>query len=391
MTDSGPMKRKRRWLVALAAIAVLLIVVLGSVLVRMTRRGAPSADARARGVPVGGSDAYDKHANDIAQRAKQAKTEDERLKILANAPRMLQAYMLAKASIVEVPLHGMVVDEAGKSIAGAKIYYNTGGGLLGGATGAASTVTDAQGRFLTEGKGSNLVIQSIEKEGYQIPVEIQRPAFVVNRSSGSDDWEDFSYDKPKVFKAWRIPPNMIVPDRLLKSDYRTQLYLHPKHRSRDVALFGASHYGTDRAVSSQRPRDFDNKLDNVIVRLELLDLQWNANEPDKNAWKLRMSVVHGGGFVQAEINDLFLADAPEAGYQQSIELTSETSDGVANGAFTSFWYVYLANHKKYGRIRLDVTPPGHKVDQPVLRTHLLAAFNLTGQHYLLPYNGEMDW
>lgn len=45
-----------------------------------------------------------------------------------------------------------VFDENGTPLVGAVVYYNTGGGFMGRASGNDSAVTDAEGRFVTRGE-----------------------------------------------------------------------------------------------------------------------------------------------------------------------------------------------------------------------------------------------
>src|SRR5690348_9752680 len=102
-------------------------------------------------------------------------------------------------------------------LGGATVYYNTDGGLAGGASGNGTAVTDDAGRFTTTGKGGSLLIQAIVKDGYQVPARAQGYGFD-NGGQDYEPWTKFTKEHPKLFRAWKVPSDMIVPESLVKGD-----------------------------------------------------------------------------------------------------------------------------------------------------------------------------
>jgi hypothetical protein len=321
---------------------------------------------------------------DIARRAEAAKSEAERTKILSESPRMLRGYMLAKASLVAVKLEARVLDEGGNPLVGAKVYYNTGGGLAGGASGSANTVTDADGRFVTAGQGSNLTIQAVVKEGYRIPVRAQGALFIENGGADFDSWAKFSHEHPKVYHAWRVPADMVVPKRLVKSNFDLSFTEGVNDRVHRVELLGGG------AVISQAPADYQPIRDER-VEFELTDLERTEGAPEKTKWTLRMTVGNGGGFASVPRENTMMATAPETGYDQTVRLTTADVGASDQQVIENFWYVNFADVHRYCRLRLELHPPRDPLDHGIFGVRGFAACNPLGQRYFFPYNGRADW
>lgn len=336
----------------------------------------------------------------LVERAAQAKDRGEVVKILSAAPRLLRAFLMAEASVHDIDFYGVVRDQHGEPVDGARVHFIAGGGLSGASGRHGFVRTGADGVFRIRARGDTLDLRHMLAQGFQIPLTGQPKFFKSFRDGDVPDFDGYGADHPATYQAWRIPEDM-RPTSMVS--YR---------------LWGGRlSEGAPQAIDFFAPGNEMNKLKQDGTGGQLvMDFSPGPGAVETpqglavENWLLRISVREGGGLAPA--TGIFKGEAPESGYQESVELlgyypeSAEWNFGgywrapppasergrlrIGRGlqGFRWHWYIYLPTIRQYGRITVEFRPP----DEMTKRAGFVVdyTFNPTGQRYLDTYGFEAE-
>lgn len=226
-----------------------------------------------------------------------------------------------------IAFYGKVVDESGRPVAGANVFYSAADRYFGKST-KYTGVSDINGLFSLRGaKGAGLYVE-VSKEGYDR---------VANRSYGS-----FGYGMP----SGNAPPSEGDPALFLlrkRGDAEGLISV-----DRDVMI---PKDGTPVEVSLSTGKPVEPGRGDVRIECWANNANLDPNLSQPYDWHCRISVP-GGGMVQ-RIGE-FNFEAPEDGYvtSEEIEMPHNTQKWSKN--FTEEYFLKLSGNR-YARMKFRIT------------------------------------
>jgi hypothetical protein len=324
------------------SIVILLIVIAVGLLWRAGQRGEPAPSHENKNLADGDQIA----ANPDSPQIMRASNADSPRAVgppssvndaaLAEKTREFNDQMQADPSYqFKLPLrfYGMVLDEEENPIAEANVRFewnmvNAAGKLQ---SGTLATTSDGAGLFSLEGRNGNQLSVAVTKAGY----------YSVGHNPMS-----FEYGRPYA-------ENFHAPD------LNKPVTFHLHKRGRGTALVTSQ--------SGIRPElDLAVPMDGATVRVDLLlrkaaengPLEVSQIKPDYKVWQqaaewsFRMTIPDGG-FV--EQHDKFAFEAPETGYQPTVQLEMERGQASWSTSLKRDYYIRFGMPPLYGRLHLETS------------------------------------
>lgn len=271
-------------------------------------------------------------------------------KLYDSLPEKVQRYynLGFNAGIEEVAFYGRVLDQQGEAVAGARVRFEVGGRYLAGGSGFGALLTDNDGRFHLRGKGGSLTIDEIthpdiDEYRYRTPDgQIGgRPGFWgYQHTEGGNDfiWSDYTEENPYVFTVWR------------KTDDSLATKLFQDDQTFDFSCDGAVYtfdFTKKKAAEMQKKGAADGQL---RVRYHCEAQQHFRYMGD---WSVEIEAVDGG--IQ-ETSDVYLNQAPEAGYQSVYKIEMKQGEPDYQGRVTKQFYFSAHGDQFHGSIIATFEP-----------------------------------
>lgn len=261
---------------------------------------------------------------------------------LYDADPLIRRYVMMKsvgATVFE--FYGRVMDQNDEAVVGATVRYTVSGGTYNTGSGPGVAVTDSAGFFDVEDlKGASLVVKSIEKEGYQVDLYPQERTFhAYARFEGEPVAGATSRADPFVFKAWKF-----ADDGSTRRGGRSNsgwLNMVPDGRAYRVALVAGRRNGVRNVRDANARADLELRLSRSGERLN----------PETHAWRLELRALSGG--IQPVIQ-IYSYEAPESGYQNTVELASNEARVGDSAKFWRHFFVESSDSNEYLRLSVNV-------------------------------------
>jgi Carboxypeptidase regulatory-like domain len=230
-----------------------------------------------------------------------------------------------------IEFFGKVVDNTGRTIPGANVFYSAADQYFGPST-KYNTVSDVNGLFSLRGaKGAGLYVE-VSKEGYERIADKSYRTFGFGMQSGDAPPSQYN---PAVF----ILRKKNIADRLVQVD-------------RDIAVLTD---GTPLEVSLVTGKPVGPGQGDLKVECWTNSVNPNPNANERYDWHFRLSVP-GGGIVERTNGELSF-EAPEVGYEPSIEYQmSQRAERWRRDHDGQYW-VKLGNGT-FARMRFRITTGG---------------------------------
>ncbi|GAB1261061.1 hypothetical protein [Aurantivibrio plasticivorans] len=235
---------------------------------------------------------------------------------------------ISETKVQYIEFHGKVMDQNGLPVANAVIEFEAASSYLTQSSGVSRVLSDNDGTFVTEGALGNksLSIRSISKPGYVFEFggsNINRFDHF-QRFNDSVVWKRFTQDNPYVFTLWKLGE----PIKNAKDGPETAYAFIPDGRPYTFDLIDGGKDIFKRGIK-------EGQLRANFVRSE-------------EGWTLEL-VVPEGGLVEA--GDIYLLEAPEEGYVQSVMVSLPKDQGAW---LDKSFFVKLNGGKVYGVIKLRI-------------------------------------
>lgn len=266
-------------------------------------------------------------------------------------PEIYQAYN--EKHNVPVRFYGLVVDQDDNFLTGAKIdvvvrqtYMTKPTALVfNSKTSHFQRITDAAGRFdIQDEKGDGLVIDSIQKNGYEPEPFMQ----TYGTSSGT-------FENPMVFKMWSTN----IHEQLIIGEKKQQIVPDGRLYFIDLANGTISESGEgDLKIWIQ--------YTNQPIHGQLSD------------WSAGIEVINGG-LLEERIGTA-MYQAPTDGYVPSFQLQGQIKGGQRGDIGDRQFYLRLKNGQEYGQISINLIAPFNNQTSGLVR--LSYAINPSGSRIL---------
>ena len=232
-----------------------------------------------------------------------------------------------------VYFYGKVVDQHGKPVPHAKVYFGVSRhGFVGNSNGYFyDIITDADGKFAIEGiEGHSLNFKNVEKTGYEYGGGIGSfrgfPRYSGKNAPKSRLWTETSEAKPVVFQMWK----KTEAEPLIYND-DARVYPFPNGQFETVNLQGKGESIGDFKVSSVRSGTRSNPGD----------------------WKIVIEAIDGG-FIESD--EVFMNIAPEDGYQRKVVLSYKKGDENYVSRVRKKYYLKSRGGQSYARLDMQIRP-----------------------------------
>jgi hypothetical protein len=227
-----------------------------------------------------------------------------------------------------IEFYGKVVDENDNPIKDAHISFSYNRLIPPEGSSKTNALSDQNGLFSLSGIiGGTLGVQ-VEKTGYYLVKSTNQAHFDYMDHSGSESFHPDS-NQPIIF-------------HLRKKHAGAELITSQYGVSRDLEISGLKDGSPVRV-------DFFNRKVGAEGQLEL-----SAVKPPRGqsapGWSFRMSIPEGG-FV--EVKDEFPFEAPESGYQPTVEYTFKPGETNWTETLHKQFYIAFGTPRRYGRIDLE--------------------------------------
>jgi len=278
------------------------------------------------------------HSNKAAKQASSDSnppppTEKSLLKKIAANPQMKKLMEFGKAKNSHVYFYGKVIDQHGKAVPNAKVYFSVSRwGYLTSNGYFYDTSTGADGRFAIEGiEGFSFSVDNIEKQSYEFgggSIDFrgyQRYAGLApNDPRRSRLWTETSEVKPVIFNMWKKAEAEPLVHDILEVGYR------PDGKFYRVRLKG---------VEEQLKISF------------IVDPKGtNSNSLD---WSMKLKVIDGG---LIESTDKFMNEAPLGGYMSNLSYEYKKDNKDFSDDIRKKFYLKARNGQVYGRLECRIHP-----------------------------------
>jgi len=259
---------------------------------------------------------------------------------MSNAPEVLQTSQQPSAQNITdayskqlhqpIDFYGRIIDDLGAAIEGAKVKFVWTHYVQPEATYETNVTSDENGRFsLTGAVGATLNVE-VSKEGYY--------------RMGDASVKSFSYSKAQFNQPFQSDPNNPVVFKLRKKGNGVNLVTSDNEKGPEYSV--------------------PLPLDGTPVKIDLLQrltsdsgqIEISQKKPEfkdwkqANEWSLKMT-ISGGGFV--EENDQFPFEAPETGYQPTVELNFQKGLPDWRTDLSKDYYFEFGNPPKFGHLHIS--------------------------------------
>jgi hypothetical protein len=249
-----------------------------------------------------------------------------------------------------IEFYGKTMDENSNSVAGVNIHFRWSEIPAEDGMRTADTQSDSEGLFSLSGKHGRSLTVWFNKDGY------------------------YSSHKGQNSFTYALGPDIITPDP------RNPIIFHLKKKGQGVELI-TSDNGVRPNVWVRVPKD------NSPVYLDFFQKQASAtgqlevsqNKPPFHVatnWSFSLSIPDGG---LIENQDEFQFEAPEKGYQSTVEYNFTKDDPNWTTQVAKQFYFYFGNPRKYGWLRIE----SNLAQETIFITY---AINPTGSQNLEPAN-----
>jgi hypothetical protein len=206
--------------------------------------------------------------------------------------------------------------------------------------------TDLDGRFeITDGKGRNVTIESIQKDGFEFESGLPKTFGAVGGS----------FENPVVFKMWSTN----VHEHLISGD-----------KSFDIVPDGRPYFInlTDDTISESGEGDLKIWIQytNQPVRGQLYN------------WSAEIDVINGGLLEEPLGSSMY--EAPTDGYVPSFQLKGQIKGGQRGDTGERQFYLMLKNGREYGQMSIGLYAPFNDQTPGLIR--LSYAINPSGSRIL---------
>ncbi|MBU0681411.1 MAG: carboxypeptidase-like regulatory domain-containing protein [Proteobacteria bacterium] len=280
------------------------------------------------------------------------------------SPRQSKMYRGVLGTVHEIEFTGKVVDQYNDPVSGVTILYIGSTTYFGGGSGYNKTHTDENGIFkISDKEGSSLDFQEMEKKGYEIVLYGQgRLFYSFKKYPHSLVWSDYTAENPYIFKAWKISGEFDTSVELKKGSFG------------GVIMADGTRYGIDFLAPGRRKVKSGSDINKGQVIVQQIWEGGNATVPE-NRWRFIITAVDGG---IKKVDSLYTGEAPNGGYQASIEFTQDDIDPQVNEGKLNTFFTYN-NGRTYGRATWEISnvfKPGKSSFQVGF------AINPSGERYL---------
>ena len=316
----------------------------------------------------------------------QEKSKEQQIKqiqtVLEQIPpeykKLKRQYQLAMSALPDIKFYGRVIDQYGRPISGAKVRYSGTSTYLSAGGGRGQVETDEQGYFEIDTEGAKLVLGSVIHPdivyshqldsglGQEIPQEILKSTKVFlsqedNRGIYSNWRHHTEKEKIYIIHAWRLgkyegaKAGDVIGDYDGDGKYYTLLLNKSRYKDRRKDGKTKGHI----YISCTRPHMENNR--------------------DYGDWSISIAPVNGG--IQ-EVDDLYMNQAPETGYQSSIDIDMRKgSSSYAPYLLNKRYYFKSNNGKEYGSLFIHIKPFSN-VQKEACRLNIYYKINPTGSRNL---------
>jgi len=226
-----------------------------------------------------------------------------------------------------IEFYGKVIDEKGDPVEDAQISFSYNRFIPPEGSSTTNVLSDQNGLFALAGVMGSTLSVHVEKSGYYPVKSTNQAHFDYMDHSGSESFHPDA-NQPIIFQ-------------LRKKRAGVELITSQHGVSRDLEISGL-HDGSPVKV------DFFNRQVGTEGQLEL-----SAVKPPRGqlapGWSFRMSIPEGG-FV--EVKDEFPFEAPESGYQPTVEYMFKPGETNWTETLHKQFYIAFGTPRKYGRIDL---------------------------------------
>jgi hypothetical protein len=255
-------------------------------------------------------------------------------------PRIAKMKALVDAARHDILFYGKIIDQNDQPVPGAIIKFSTGAPYGFGNTKRYRTSSNNQGIFVVKNVGgSNLLVESIKKEGYEVNKEMWAKGSLfwpyVN-GSRTQIWTDYTRENPFIYRAWK---GKVVT---LKTGERKPVYFAPNEKWYTVNFL---EHGV-RSISEGK-----NDKGELWVKCYRSP---DASRGKQFDWRVTIMVPEGG---LIETEELYMNRAPEHGYQQTwtFDYPRDREDWV-NRLTEKKFYLKSRGGKIYGKLTMDIIP-----------------------------------
>jgi hypothetical protein len=249
-----------------------------------------------------------------------------------------------------ISFYGRVVDESNAPVANASVHFNW-TDLSPTGTSHADKISDSNGFFsLTDQHGKRMSV-TISKDGYY---------------GTSTSRQSFEYAQPEM---------RFVPDQ------NNPVVFHLRKKGVGADLI-TSQFGMSAEFVVKAPRDGSPVKVDLMQRKSGSDGQLEISQikpeyknwMEVNAWSFKME-IRDGGFI--EENDEFPFEAPEDGYQPSVEFDLKKDQPNWTPEVQKDYYIKFGSPPRYGHLHLETS-------LMLNGARLTYTINPDGSHYLEP-------
>jgi hypothetical protein len=229
-----------------------------------------------------------------------------------------------------IEFYGKVVDENEQPIAGAAVSFTYTRLIPPEGASGTNTISDKNGLFSLSGvKGSTLEVQ-VAKVGYY--------------SSRREDQHGFDYKTISGSQPFQPDSNQPIIFHLRRKRQGVDL-ITSQHGISPALVISGVHDGSPVRV------DFFHQTVGPDGQLELSSLKPVAGQKPADWW-FRISIPDGG---LVETTDEFPAEAPESGYQTTLEYDFKEGDTNRTRNLHKEYYIVFGQPPKYGRVEVDTS------------------------------------
>jgi hypothetical protein len=233
------------------------------------------------------------------------------------------------ADKIEIEFYGKVVDENNQPVSGATAKFSKVDLSAEGST-QLETESDANGLFSLQGVTGRGLGVTVEKSGYYSS-KMNRYGF-----DYASFWDESFYqsdsNNPVVF------------------------HLHKKGEAEPLlfrqTLYGLKPDGTPQYIDlvTGKKATGGSPIGDIMISLN----RSLSDDPNKFNWTLIVQGVGAAGLIES--HDEFMFEAPDSGYENTIQIKKQVEDTDYQRQVTANYYVRLADGKTYARIEAEIRP-----------------------------------
>lgn len=262
-----------------------------------------------------------------------------------------------ESGIEDIEFYGVVIDQHGNPVEGARVRFDASGYFLGAGAGMGAGVTDSGGHFVIETEGGAVTIRGIEHpqlDRLRLPTrEGEKKNSVVTfyghqREIGGEEylWRNYTKDHPFVFRTWRIQEGDT------EGVVNGKAVFSPEPDARMYTVDLVANLGQGEIVEGGEGKG-QLRVRFFRADKEGIDYSMMENSGAKLDWWVELSAIDGGLMAVAE-DDPYMNFAPETGYLPSIRIEmSVGKKGYRRRVDSQRYYYKAMGGKYYGVVAAD--------------------------------------